>query len=64
MQTGTMPSPAAVKKNHDARLARERQAKRDAEEREISANRHYMYDLDCSHHCSDCCPALAIDVHI
>lgn len=57
-------SPADLQKNREARLAKERNERREAEEREISANRHYMYDEECDHHCCCCCPALALGVHI
>ena len=48
-----------------ARLSwKKKQEKQDAEACELSANRHYAYDTDCSHHCPGCCPALALGVRL
>ncbi len=52
-----MPTPLDVEQARQKRLAREVQARRDAEEIELSVSAHYANDTECTHHCYDCCPA-------
>lgn len=51
-----------------ADMARTLEMKRDEAkyqlEAELSTNHHFVFDKDCDHHCSDCCPGLYLQYNV